>query len=33
MNEINTWELSSLLESMINGKYKEIDHEFTQDGK
>ena len=33
MNDINIWERSSLLESMLNGKHKEIDHEFTLDGK
>ena len=32
MNDINIWERSSLLESMLNGKHKEIDHEFTLDG-
>jgi hypothetical protein len=33
MNDINIWERSSLLESMLNGKQEEIDHEFTRDGK
>ena len=33
MNDINIWERSSLLESMLNRKHGEIDHEFTLDGK
>ena len=33
MNDINIWERSSLLESMLNGKHEEIDHEFTLDRK
>jgi hypothetical protein len=33
MNDINIWELSSLLEPMLNGKHEDIDHDFTLDGK
>ena len=32
MHDINIWE-QSLLESMLNGKHEEIDHEFILDGK
>ena len=33
LNDINIWERSSLLESMLNGRHEEIDHPFTLDGK
>jgi len=33
MNDINIWERSSLLESMLNGKHDEIDHDFVLDGE
>jgi hypothetical protein len=33
MDDINIWEQSLLLESMLNEKQEEIDHEFTLDGK
>ncbi|KAL7474615.1 hypothetical protein ACHAW6_000582 [Cyclotella cf. meneghiniana] len=33
INDINIWEPSLLLESMLNGKHKQIDQEFTLDGK
>ncbi len=33
MNDINIWERSSLLESMLNGEHESLDHEYTLDGK
>lgn len=33
MNDINIWEHSCLLESMLNGSHSEIDHNFTLDGE
>ncbi len=33
MNDINIWERSSLLQSMLNGKHNNIDHKFTLDRK
>jgi len=33
LNDINIWERSSLLESMLNGQHEQIDHQFTLDGK
>ncbi len=33
MNDINIWERLSLLESMLNGKHDEIDHDFMLDGE
>ena len=32
MNDINIWERSSLLESMLNGEHESLDHEYTLDG-
>ena len=33
MNDINIFELSSSLESLLNRKHNEIDHEFVVDGQ
>ena len=33
MNDINIWERSSLLESILNGKHEEIDHDFVVNGE
>lgn len=33
MNDINIWERSCLLESMLNGKDEEIDHDFVLHGE
>lgn len=33
LNDINIWERSSLLESMLNGRHEQIDHPFTLDDK
>ncbi len=33
LNDINIWERSSLLESMLNGRHEQIDHQFTLDEK
>ena len=33
MNDIDTWEQSSLFESMINGEHDEIDFDFVVDGE
>jgi len=33
LNNINEWERSSLLESMLNRKHDVIDHIFTVDGE
>jgi hypothetical protein len=33
MNDINIWERSTLLESMLNGKHDDIDHEFVLYGE
>ena len=32
LNDINGWERSSLLDSMLSGQYDLIDHEFILDG-
>eukprot|EP00804_Cyclotella_cryptica_P014784 CCRYP_020124-RA/>CCRYP_020124-RA protein AED:0.11 eAED:0.16 QI:0/0/0/1/1/1/2/0/150 len=33
LDNINIWERSSLLESMLNGRHEQIDHPFTLDEK
>ncbi len=33
LNDINIWERSTLLESMLNGQHDDIDHEFVLDGE
>ena len=33
LNDINGWERSSLLDSMLSGQYDLIDHEFILDGE
>eukprot|EP00804_Cyclotella_cryptica_P015099 CCRYP_000680-RA/>CCRYP_000680-RA protein AED:0.00 eAED:0.00 QI:23/-1/1/1/-1/1/1/26/445 len=33
LNDINMWERSSLLESMLNGRHDQIDHQYTLDNK
>jgi hypothetical protein len=33
MNDNNIWERSTLLESMLNGKHDEIDHDYVLDGE